>query len=551
MANIVKRMLNSMTPLTAFLRLQSLTLASLVAACGGGGTSTNVAGSQQQNDDDIQDEPLYSGPVSDTVDVSQPFNLRPVSEDSPWVGSLQSEFIDGVPNPNSDGKTVFKYMFPTERPFYLRSDDGRGWREATPEMKAAFEDVFQGLEAVFNIDFVETGNIADRYTIAIQVNEQNQMNSAAYAYYPSLFPIGFDIFIDDDYANPEISDGIANYDYETLVHELGHALALKHPFDNEGGTAPVLPTLADNSQWTVMTYTDYPAYFDGFFRDLDLMALADLYGVNTSFRSGDDTYEFSDSGGVFVIDGNGFDTIDASEQTRDVRINLNEETTSYVGSEGAYIVVPNQLTISANTSIEAALGGSGNDYLIGNDFDNLLEANEGDDEIFAGLGADTVAGGAGDDIIDLSESVSSSDVYVLLDQIDYNGADLVYNFEQGDMGDVVSHALFEDAQLLNVVTASASLARDISGDILRLIGTGIDAASDLVVALSDEGSLSGIDIREGEVAFLIISGSDEKGETQTLFTAALTEGVYEATVLTAFVGYDVDIGLWTDANFVA
>lgn len=552
MLNFVRLMLQKTSSLKALLRLQSLSLTALVAACGGGG-SNDVQGAfdGQRPNDDIDNDPVYTGPVSDTVNVSQPYDLSPAPEQALWVDALHSGYADDMQDLANGDTITLKYMFPSQRPFYLQSEDRRGWEEATPAVKAATETIFRDLEAMFNIEFVETSNIADPYTIAIQVNEQDQFGSAAYAYYPSLYPIGFDVFIDDDYANPQISNGLANYDYETLVHEIGHALALKHPFDDEGGTAPTLPDVADNSQWTLMTYTDLPAYFDGFFRDLDIMALADIYGVNPSFQPGNDSYTFSNSGGVFVIDGSGNDTIDAADQVRDVRINLNSETTSYVGSKGFHIVSPNQLTISANTDIENAIGGSGNDYLIGTSFDNRLIGNDGDDEIYAGLGADYVAGGAGDDVIDLSETAPSQDTYVLFDPINYNGADLVFNFAQGAGGDIVSHSLLEQAQLLDVIFSAAELVLDITGDILRLVGTGIDAATDLAAALNDEGSLSGIDIEEGGTAFLILADTDDAGETQTLFVASQTEGVYDATIITAFVGDDMDVDLWTDANFIA
>ncbi len=64
-----------------------------------------------------------------------------------------------------------------------------------------------------------------------------------------------------------------NQGYETLLHEMGHALGLKHSFDG-----PVrLPTAVDNTSNTVMSYTDKGGPYSTF-RPYDLMALDWLYG---------------------------------------------------------------------------------------------------------------------------------------------------------------------------------------------------------------------------------------------------------------------------------
>ena len=75
-----------------------------------------------------------------------------------------------------------------------------------------------------------------------------------------------DVFISKDYANPRfVSDLLTNYDYEVLVHEIGHALGLKHPFEASNSNTAVLSPYEDNTSNTAMSYDDYPVTFDGMF----------------------------------------------------------------------------------------------------------------------------------------------------------------------------------------------------------------------------------------------------------------------------------------------
>ena len=59
-----------------------------------------------------------------------------------------------------------------------------------------------------------------------------------------------------------------------------------------------------------MSYTENPVTFNGTLRSLDWMTLTKFYGLKTSYNAGDDTYEFC-SGGTFIMDGSGLDTISA------------------------------------------------------------------------------------------------------------------------------------------------------------------------------------------------------------------------------------------------
>jgi Ca2+-binding RTX toxin-like protein len=79
----------------------------------------------------------------------------------------------------------------------------------------------------------------------------------------------------------------------------------------------------------------------------------------------------------------GIDWIDAAATSVDTYINLQDGFSSTIGRS-------HFLTIANATVIENVIGGDGNDYLIGNEFDNALYGMRGDDRLQGGAGVDTV-----------------------------------------------------------------------------------------------------------------------------------------------------------------
>ena len=215
---------------------------------------------------------------------------------------------------------------------------------------------------------------------------------AAWAYLPDDTPKGGDVWIGPATDNPMPVKG--SYDFLTFVHEIGHAIGLKHPFEASPGNGTILAPAMDDVRYTVMSYNDSYSYQPTTPMLLDIMTIQNMYGANTLWQSGNNVYQWASDQSVFetIWDTGGYDVIDASNQLAAVRINLNEGQFSQIGQAflnlDTLTAFNEGLTIAYGTKIETAIGSAFNDTLIGNDLNNSLDG---------GSGADTMDGGAGND----------------------------------------------------------------------------------------------------------------------------------------------------------
>ena len=112
------------------------------------------------------------------------------------------------------------------------------------------------------------------------------------------------------------------------------------------------------------------------------------------------TDEFDDFGVVLdqrdtLAGSSGIDTLNAAAVTGDLVIDL------VIGSSDTLIAGETVMMVDiGNGDIENAIGGDGNDTLIGNTVANKLFGERGNDTIDGGAGYDTIRGGAGNDTID-------------------------------------------------------------------------------------------------------------------------------------------------------
>ncbi|MBD2677121.1 MULTISPECIES: S8 family serine peptidase [Nostoc] len=138
--------------------------------------------------------------------------------------------------------------------------------------------------------------------------------------------------------------------------------------------------------WT-LTIKDLGPTDIGIFNSWKLNLYGDADTVN-------DTYFYTNEYGIYgattLTDTSGIDTINAAAITSNSYLDLTPGSVSTL--DGTF------LTISAETVIENALGGDGDDIIIGNTAANFLSGGRGDDILVGGVGNDTLTGGTGYDL---------------------------------------------------------------------------------------------------------------------------------------------------------
>lgn len=213
---------------------------------------------------------------------------------------------------------------------------------------------------------------------------------------------------------PSYEPGSAGY--ALIIHELGHTLGLKHPFDSGGTNRPTLRQLGindlDTDWFSVMAYNDDYNYNLRFWDPatpmaMDVLALQYLYGPNQLTNAGNSTHRLLQNEQYQTIwDAGGIDTVDVSGAAAGWEINLPYVQASSLNTTRLGLAVPmNETSLNSPHTlywlmgdIENAVGSPFADVIGGSVFANRL----------SGLGGnDTLAGGDGFDIAEYRGARSS------------------------------------------------------------------------------------------------------------------------------------------------
>lgn len=396
------------------------------------------------------DQPDELSPVTGSGESSSTASgITPLAATVTGVSATGNPQVDGLLSGYKWSGTL-TYSFPDSASDY---PSDYGWGEPTAggfaQISAAQQQlvhkIMQSVAGYTNLDiqFAGTGS-AD-----IRLAQSSEANPTAYAYYPSSNE-GGDVWFGTAYSfrSPVMGD----YYSLTHIHELGHALGLKHSQETGGVANIAVPADHDALEYTVMSYRSYiNGPTDGYtnenfgfptsFMMNDILALQTMYGADYTTNSTDSVYSWSTTTGQMFIngvgqgqpganrvfltiwDGGGNDTYDMSNYSTGVTINLGPGAYSitssaqlaYLGNgQYAHGNVYNAYLFNNNSAsyIENAVGGTGVDSIIGNAVDNTLDGRAGTDTLTGGGGKDVFVYGAGygaDTVTDFTVGGASAD----------------------------------------------------------------------------------------------------------------------------------------------
>ena len=438
-------------------------------------------------------------------------------------------------------------------------------------LKAEVRSALAEWSKVANLKFVEvadngTASGVLRFGISDDVDktqvEGKETGAAGYAYTPaSNSEKSGDVWLSTKYFSGVNSIQHGTYYYGTLIHEIGHALGLSHPFrsDKDPVDRPELPDSLDHYSYSTMSYTPERSWKEKHLDDglwynargstpmvLDIQAIQYLYGANKTAASGNDIYKLDPAGLNFLAiwDTAGIDAIDASLFKTSSTINLGAGEFStisenYAGnvrfsdpSTGGYFTRPlDNISIAKGVVIENAIGGAGDDRITGNAAANRLEGGAGRDTLKGMGGSDFLDGGTG---IDTALWGGGRRAYTVTLKSGVDGT--VADADGASTVRSVEHLVFVDGEFVTDTGHAAA-------QILRLYDATLDRAPDTAGLNAWVGGLRGgmnlVQVADGFVAsqeFQVKYGTlDNTSFVQQLYVNVLgREG--EASGVQAWVG---------------
>lgn len=406
-----------------------------------------------------RDKPIYS-----VEEVEEQLNRTGYD----WYTNNYNELDDGVLNFG-----FWNTRAELQNSYYTNDDGTMAFTEVSRfvTFTAAQRDLarasIQLWDDLVNIRFQETA-VADA---DITFGNVNQPNTQAYAYLPfgniydqayeenynwsDIGRLSGDVWIGYQAAsnfNP-LTDGY--YAKTTMVHEIGHAIALSHPGDyNASDTNPINYEFSaeyaqDSRQYSIMSYWEAyetgAQHIDWALLNFayaatpmvhDIAAIQAIYGADPLTRLGETVYGFNSTAGrsaydftvntrpvISIYDAGGNDTLDFSGWNTPSIINLNEGSFSSGGG------VEEFLTLEEVNAARAAAGFAARTQATFDFYEDLKEqlgltSGLFKDNISIAYGTviENAVGGGGDDLIIANSAANRLDGGAGRDTVSYETA---------------------------------------------------------------------------------------------------------------------------------
>ena len=280
----------------------------------------------------------------------------------------------------------------------------------------------------------------------------------------------------------------------------------------------------------------------------DVFAIQQIYGASTTTRTGNTVYGFSSNVTgtlanlynftlnlnpiLTLFDSRGTDTLDLSGWSGPSFINFEP------GSHSSCNNMTNNIAIAYSCMIKNAVGGAGNDVLLGNSAANQLDGGAGNDTLTGSAGNDTLIGGDSEETAVFAGTFASY-------SISYDPANIRYTISGASTGtDIIFGVeLFKFSDIL--LTAAQMLSTDqVAPTVLGFTpadnATDDAASANLVLSMSEAVQAS-----SGNITLNNTNGTVERtisvGDASQISILGSTVTVNPAADLTPGAGYYVNV----------
>lgn len=311
------------------------------------------------------------------------------------------------------------FSFAAAAPTYGNFQDRLGFQPFSAYQRDLAREILTEISTFTRLDFVEVPDSEAAYG-QIRFGNNQQSASAAYAYLPFSTgrPLDGDVFVDVDSMSSQTT---FSEDYALLVHEIFHALGLKHPgnYDGPNTSSPhaignFLGEAEDSTAYTVMSYRDAAQGQPSLGGIYDILTLQYLYGQRLS-ETGNNIYALTDDQGAVLetlIDGGGNDTLDLSAISIASFVDLRDGKLSSIGLAAPGVTAYQNFAIAIGAQIENVIGSNVDDSLTGNALANKISGGGGRDQLMGMAGSDILDGGANADLIEIPRFIGDAVDYL-------------------------------------------------------------------------------------------------------------------------------------------